>query len=73
MIIMKHYTKFSYGINLDKEEIICLDDIITVSKKEQVVLISFKDKGDNMYEFPTTFEATTVFNKIWELLVKEWK
>ena len=73
MIIMKHYTKFSYGMNLKKEEIICLDDIITVSKKEQIVLISFKDKHDDMYEFPSTFEATTVFNKIWELLVKEWK
>lgn len=71
---MKHYTRFNYGINLKKEEIICLDDIITVSKNEQTVFISFKDKKHNdIYEFPTSFEATVVFNKIWEMLVKEWK
>ncbi len=70
---MKHYTKFSYGRTLKEEAIICLDDIITVSKKEQIVFISFKDKHDNMYEFPSAFEATTVFSKVWELLVKEWK
>lgn len=72
---MKHYTRFSYGrMNLEKEEIICLEDIITVSKSEQTVFISFKDKKhDDIYEFPSTFEATTVFNKIWEMLIKEWK
>lgn len=71
---MKHYTKFSYGRALKEEAIICLDDIITVSKAEQTVFIVFKDKEEfYAYDFPTTFEATTVFSKVWELLVKEWK
>ena len=70
---MKHYTKFSYGQLLKDEVIICLDDVITISKRNQCVLITLKDNVVEMYDFPTTFEATIVFNKIWELLVKEWK
>jgi hypothetical protein len=72
---MKHYyARFEYGTTKRVETIVCLNDITHIEKGANAIYIYYRTET-NFYTYPfnNEYETNKVFNKIWEMLVKEWK